>query len=84
MLMPKGKELLVQLEMLKDKFKDKWGNLNETGEQELIGIAQRMNANFPDLFKYDIYVQTDPAERCVESMKTFIDELYNRGSTRHY
>ena len=32
MLMPKGKELLVQLEMLKDKFKDKWGNLTETGE----------------------------------------------------
>lgn len=74
----KGKELLLQLERIEKECEGKWGNLSVLGENQVRGIAQRMLANYPDLFQDHIYVQSDIAERCVKSMGAFMDEFYKK------
>lgn len=76
----KGKELISQLDRIEKECNGKWGNLSVIGENQLRGIAQRMLANYPDLFKDHIYIQSDVAERCVRSMEVFINELYKKVS----
>lgn len=73
-----GKELLSQLERIEKECDGKWGSLSSIGENQLRGIAQRMIANYPDLFKEQIYVQTVAADRCVKSMEAFIGEFYKK------
>lgn len=72
----KGKELILQLERIEKDCNGKWGNLSIIGENQLREIAHRMIANYPDLFKEHLYVQSDLSERCVKSMGAFMDEFY--------
>lgn len=71
-----GKHLYQHLQKLNDEFQDKWGKLTLIGEEEVKGIATRMKKNFPDLFTETVYVQSDSVERCRETMKIFLSQLF--------
>ncbi len=75
MLTNKGKELVIQLNMIKDDLQGKWGLLSPKGEAEIRGIAQRMITNYPNVFEDHIYAQADNIERCTKSMVVFLDEI---------
>ena len=72
-----GEKLYSHLQQIKEEFDGKWGQLTLIGQDEIMGIASRMKNNYPELFTESVYVQSDSVERCRETMKIFLNEIFS-------
>lgn len=73
---PQGKEFLKLVENVIKRADGRWGELDSLGMAEQRGIAHRMYANFPNLFKSGaINAISTYSPRAVMSMYSFTHEL---------
>lgn len=76
-LTPRGKELLAQLREIEVKSRGRDGELTDVGAAQHRGIAQRMYANFPEVFADSARVdaRSTVVIRCILSMDNELQEL---------
>lgn len=76
-LTPKGEKLLAQLQKIEMDYRGHDGELTAKGARQHRGIAQRMTANFPQLFEDGAWVNARSTDvmRCVLSMANEVEEL---------
>lgn len=76
-LTPRGQELLDQLRIIADKAVGRDGELTDVGAEQHRGIAQRMYANFPEVFADGARVdaRSTVVIRCILSMDNELQEL---------
>lgn len=73
---PLGRELISLAKEVERRAKGQWGALDSLGMAEQRGIASRMMANFPEVFK-DARVDalSSYAPRCIMSMYSFTHQM---------
>ncbi|MDE6588551.1 MAG: histidine-type phosphatase [Paramuribaculum sp.] len=76
-LTPRGQELLAQLRVIAEKAVGRDGELTDIGAEQHRGIAQRMYANFPEVFADGSRVdaRSTVVIRCILSMDNELQEL---------
>lgn len=76
-LTPRGTELLEQLRVIEVASRGRDGELTDVGAMQHRGIAQRMYANFPEVFAGDARVdaRSTVVIRCILSMDNELQEL---------
>ncbi|MGN0214201.1 MAG: MBL fold metallo-hydrolase [Muribaculaceae bacterium] len=76
-LTERGKEVLAQLRVILANSKDRLGELTDKGADQHRGIARRMYANFPEVFKGDaeVIARSSVVVRCILSMSSELQEL---------
>lgn len=76
-LTPTGRRLLHDLRLVYAEARGRSGELTPTGEAQHRGIARRMTANYPGLFRRGASVEclSSTATRCILSMTAFCEEL---------
>lgn len=77
-----GKDVRKRLQRVWDDAKGNGGKLTSLGAWQHKGIAERMYKRFPEVFKGKTRVEarSSTANRCVESMKAFCEELLRQNS----
>lgn len=82
-LTSQGSELHSQLRKLKETLNGHWGELTTSGHAEQVGIAHRLAARYPELFKHTngsqltITAISSPVARCMNSMYVFVNNIKN-------
>lgn len=80
-LTPKGREVLIAVELLAEDARLRYGDLSPRGVQEHRGIAERMIAAYPEVFATDngrichIECRSTPVPRCILSMAAFCERI---------
>ncbi len=74
-----GKCVLKELEYIIEDTNDRWGDLTGWGKLQHRGIARRMVANFPELFRDGTHVdaRSTTVTRCILSMGVALQTLEN-------
>lgn len=72
-----GRNLLTKLEELWPVVEGRSGDLTSVGERQHRGIAHRMYANYPEVFRKGkkVSARSTMSLRCAMSMAAFCDEL---------
>ncbi len=73
----RGRDLLRRLKAMRAEAAGRAGELTETGERQLREIAERMQAEFGEVFEGDAYIDAGsvPTLRCVMSMQAALLQL---------
>lgn len=76
-LTPFGKEVLARIDSVSEEARLRGGDLSPLGVRQHKGIAARMFANYPEVFKGDAKVsaRSTLVVRCVLSMASFCESL---------
>ncbi len=76
-LTPKGEEALHHLRTVWEEARGRGGDLTALGERQHRGIAERLYADYPQIFKGDAVVsaRSTTATRCILSMAAFCERL---------
>lgn len=75
LLTPEGEYLLQMVRELHLKSAGMWGQLSELGVAEHQGIARRMVARYPAVFKDSVRVMSSIYPRCIVSMSASTGEI---------
>ena len=72
-----GRNLLTKLEELWPVVEGRGGDLTSVGERQHRGIAHRMYAHYPEVFRKGkkVFARSTMSLRCAMSMVAFCDEL---------
>lgn len=65
---------LQQQEILQ---RNKYGGLTPAGQETMKAIARRMYQEYPGVFGRKVYAESSYVQRAIDSMFTFINELFN-------
>lgn len=76
-LTSQGKELLKRVELLMEETQGRGGDLSPLGRRQHRGIAERMYANYPQVFVDSAYItaRSTLVPRCILSMASFVERL---------
>ena len=74
-----GRRVLEELGYIIEDTNNRWGDLTDAGKQQHRGIAQRMVANYPELFHDGTHVdaRSTTVTRCILSMGVALQMLEN-------
>lgn len=87
-LTPKGRDVLVHLNRIRQDAENRWGDLTTIGAKQLREISHRMYERFPELFqdRADVDARSTSVGRCILSMENALLELlrHNRHLNIHH
>ncbi len=74
-----GRCVLEELDFIIEDTNNRWGDLTGAGKQQHRGIAQRMVANYPELFRDGTHIdaRSTTVTRCILSMGVALQMLEN-------
>lgn len=81
-LTPLGKDVLVRVDSLMHEVSGRGGDLSPLGSRQHRDIADRMYANYPEVFKDNAYItaRSTLVPRCILSMNSFTERLKEKNS----